>query len=89
MTAVEPDQGISTLILQRLDDLREDVRELRNGFVPNAVWSQRNEHVDATFRTLGREIGDLRAEVRSKSIPWPMVVSAVCAMAAVVLALIN
>lgn len=83
MTAESDREQTSQLILQRLDELRDDLRDMRAGYVPNAVWAQRNQHVDSQLRSVGREVGDLRTEVRAKSVPWPSVVSAVVSLVAI------
>ena len=64
-------------VLARLDDIKDDVTAIRTTldalperYVPRAEWRQRNEHVDTQFRTHGREIGDLRSEMRSRRAPW-------------------
>jgi len=64
-------------VLARLDDIKGDVTAIRTQldalperYVPRAEWVQRNEHVDTQFRTHGREIGDLRSELRSRRAPW-------------------
>lgn len=51
-------------------------------YVPATLWEQRNRHVDFVHAGLGREIGDLRSELRSKRLPWPTVLSAVVAAVA-------
>lgn len=79
--------------MERLDDLREDVKGLRlqltsqgTTFVPKDVWLQRNEHVTTELRNQGREIGDLRSEVRSRRLPWTQVVTTVTSVIAILLA---
>lgn len=52
-------------------------------YVPSTLWEQRNRHVDFVTAGLGREIGDLRAEVRSKRAPWWSVASVALAALAV------
>lgn len=39
-------------------------------YVPAVLWEQRNRHVDFVHSGLGREIGDLRTEIRSRRVPW-------------------
>lgn len=81
------------LVVERLDDLRQDVAALRvqlttqaATYVHRDVWLQRNEHVNSELRSQGREIGDLRSEVRSKRLPWTQVVTTVTSVIAILLA---
>ncbi|TFV82048.1 hypothetical protein E4V99_14030 [Microbacterium sp. dk485] len=66
-----------TYIREDIAELREDIRELRrtvtdshDNKVSHREWAQRNDHVNGRLQGLGREIGDLRAELRAKSAPW-------------------
>lgn len=84
------------VLVSRVEDLRGDVAAMRtdqatqrSGMVPRTEWEQRNRHVDETFRTTGREIGDLRTELRSRRTPWPAVASVVLAAVALGLTLVQ
>lgn len=84
------------VIAAQMAFLREDVSNMSqklDSFHADKVsyreWNQRNGSVDQRFDVYGREIGDLRAdignvrtELRSKSVPWPSVASVVIAIAA-------
>lgn len=81
------------VVVARLDDLRQDVAGLRNELhasqsenVSRGEWGQRNAHVDTRLDALGREIGDLRTEVRSARAPWWTWATVLCAVAGVLLA---
>lgn len=63
--------------------------EAARTYVPTAVWSQRNEAVDGRINGLGREIGELRTELRSRRVSWPAVGALAVAAAALLLQLIN
>lgn len=83
------DAATLAVVVSRLDDLREDVQELRSEVrkaredaVSRGEWGQRNNHVDSRLNGLGREVGDLRADLNSKRAPWWSVASiAVAALA--------
>lgn len=66
-------------IEEKVDNL---TTALPQTYVPATLWEQRNRHVDFVHAGLGREIGDLRAEVRSKRAPWWSVAAVVVAGAA-------
>lgn len=65
------------IIADQIRFLREDFRDLSRKLeesnenkVSHREWSQRNEHVNNRLASLGREIGDMRTEIRAKSAPW-------------------
>jgi len=65
------------VLISQVSDLRDDIRELRTDLkdltetkVNYREWSQRNTEVNTRLGALGREIGDLRTEIRAKSAPW-------------------
>ena len=58
-------------------------------YVPANLWAQRNQQVDERHRDLGRELGDLRTELRSRRLPWPSVVAVLVAAAALGLSLMD
>lgn len=71
------DANITNVLVSQIEFLREDVRELSSKLdianenkVSHREWSMRNEHVNSRLSGLGREIGDLRTEIRAKSAPW-------------------
>lgn len=77
MAETKQGEDVQSLIFAELGRLREDVSELRKSVershenkVSHREWSQRNEHVNSRLSGLGREIGDLRTEIRAKSAPW-------------------
>lgn len=76
---------LSTAVTQLVQDNRERDRY----YVPHAVWSQRNESVDRLIAGQGREIGELRTELRSRRVSWPAVAAVAVAGAALLLQLIN
>jgi len=78
-----------------LTEVREDIREIRadlKDVVQNKVsyreWAQRNTEVNGRLSGLGREIGDLRTELRAKSAPWWSVAAVVVSALAIVSAFI-
>lgn len=94
MTTTERDTATLLVVVERLEDLRTDLGAIRMQltaqavtFVPRGEWVQRNESVDERFRALGRELGDLRTEVRSRRLPWTNVLSAVAAGVALLVSL--
>lgn len=65
------------VLASRVNDLRDDIAEIRSLLttihtdkVSYREWAQRNAEVNGRFSGLGREIGDLRTEIRAKSAPW-------------------
>ncbi|MDM8084757.1 hypothetical protein QUV83_08280 [Cellulomonas cellasea] len=85
-----PDEAATlAVVVARLDDLRGDVSRLsdtltaqRGELVGRGEWMMRNQHVDSVTAGLGREIGDLRGDVRSRRLPWPSVAAAIVSIAA-------
>lgn len=74
---VDNDQVTLAIVANQLKYIADDVRELRDDIkrsnedkVSYREWSQRNEHVNTRLGGLGREVGDLRTEIRAKSAPW-------------------
>lgn len=63
-------------------NLTKRVDEANDSKVSHREWSQRNDHVNTRLGSLGREIGDLRAEIRAKSAPWWSVGAVLVAVAA-------
>lgn len=65
------------VLVSQVGDMREDIRDMRNELkdigdnkVSYREWAQRNTEVNGRLSGLGREIGDLRTEIRAKSAPW-------------------
>ena len=76
------------VLISQVGDMREDLREMRIELVKigeNKVsyreWSQRNTEVNGRFTSQGREIADLRTEIRAKSAPWWSVGSLIVSVA--------
>lgn len=76
------------ILISQVDGLREDIKGLReevgkvtDNKVSYREWSQRNSEVNGRFTTQGREIGDLRTEIRAKSAPWWSVAAVLAAAA--------
>ncbi len=72
----EPDATLAVAVA-RLDDLRIDVRHLRDEVqdsrrdnASRGEWGQRNSAVDARFEGQGREIAQLRQDINSRRAPW-------------------
>lgn len=73
----ESDPVTLAVVASQIGDLREDIRDLR-GDISNArdnnvsrgEWVQRNSNVDTRFQNQGREIGELRLELRARRAPW-------------------
>jgi malate synthase len=70
--------------------LRTDLADVRTGLVSRGEWEQRNNHVDSRFQAqslqsdtrhqqLGREIGELRTEIRARQAPWWSVAAVIVA----------
>ena len=90
----DDDRVTLLLVVERLDDLKESVSNVQAqlglqaaSFVPRGEWVLRNQHVDETHRSLGREIGDLRTELRSRRLPWPTVLGAIVSVAALLISM--
>lgn len=95
----DSDPATLAVVVARLDDLRDDMRAMRQelashraDLVPRGEWEQRNRHVDARFQEQGREIANLRTEVRteaqSRRQPWTAVAAAIVGIASIALTLI-
>lgn len=85
----------TAVVIARLDDLRSDFAAIRQqladqsaALVPRSEWQLRNIHVDETFKSQGREISDLRTELRSRQTPWTAKASAIGSILAVSLSVI-
>lgn len=91
MPGPETDTATLAVILSRLDDIKDDVQNLRSSqesnidrYVSRGEWSQRNSNVDNRFAGQGREIADLRADVNSKRAPWWTWAALICSGLALV-----
>lgn len=78
------DEAAATLavVVARLDDVREDIRDLRTDLsahrtemVSRGEWEMRNRAVDNRFENQGREIAELKA-ARAPWWSWASVVIA-------------
>lgn len=94
MTTPEQDRVTLLVVAERLDDLKNAVASVQTQlaaqsatFVPRGEWVLRNQHVDGMFTGHGREIGDLRAELRARRLPWPTVVGAIVSVVALLVAM--
>lgn len=96
MTSPLPDEDRVTLrvVAERLADVQASQTAIQQQltqqavvFVPRGEWVLRNQQVDGTFSAHGREIGDLRAELRSRRLPWPSVVAAIVSCVALAVGL--
>lgn len=94
MTA-PPDEVTLAILGTKVDALTGTVHQLVTDnrdrdryYVPHALWAQRNESVDGRVNGLGREIGELRTEIRSRRVSWPAVGAVTVAAAALLLQLI-
>lgn len=77
--------------ISRIDDLREDIAglrtdlsDIRTSHVTRGEWEQRNNFSDSKFHSIGREVGDLRAELNSRRAPWWSVVAVGAALGALI-----
>lgn len=70
-------------------DLNGAVRDGLAARVPRTEWEQRNRSVDDRMNGLGREIGELRTEIRSRRVSWPAVGAVVVAGSALLLQLVQ
>ena len=84
------------VLVSQVGDMREDIRDMRNDLktigdnkVNYREWIQRNQEVNGRLGSLGREIGDLRTELRAKSAPWWSVSAVVVAVASLAWTIFN
>ena len=90
----EDDRVLLRVVAERLADvqvsqgaIREQLTQQSASFVPRGEWVIRNQPVDSQFTGHGREIGDLRAELRARRLPWPTVVGAIGSLVAIAISL--
>lgn len=76
--------------------LREDVKGLRSQLAENYAamvtrneWVMRNQAVEQRFQDQGREIAQLRTEVKARHHPWPQVATAVVAVGSLAITLLR
>lgn len=72
---------------QAFSDMRRDLAAQPATYVQRNEWMLRNTAVDRRFTDQGREIGELRTELRSRRTPWTSVVPAIVSVVSVVVAL--
>lgn len=91
----DDDRATLATINVELRHLRDDVEELSSTLktsagvhVTRTEWQLRNAHVDSVHASLGREIGQVRADVAARRTPWPTVASVALAAAALIITLI-
>lgn len=86
MSSPLPDDDRVTLrvVAERIGDIQASQKAIQQQlttqaatFVPRGEWMLRNTQVDEKHSGLGREIGELRSELRSRRLPWPTVVAAI------------
>lgn len=84
------------VVVARLDDLREDMKALRDevratgaNVVGRGEWTQRNNLVDSRFEGHGREIAHIRTDLASRRTPWPAVAGAVTGVGSLLIVLIQ
>lgn len=70
-----------------LSDMRHDLAQQAATYVHRNEWLTRNTAVDTRFIDQGREIGELRTEIRSRRTPWTSVVPAIVSVISVGVAL--
>lgn len=80
------DAASLAVVVARLDDVREDIRDLRTDLsahrtemVSRGEWEMRNRAVDARFDNQGREIAELKA-ARAPWWSWASVLVAAAAL---------
>lgn len=80
------DAASLAVVVARLDDVREDIRDLRTDLsshrtemVSRGEWEMRNRAVDSRFDNQGREIAELKA-ARAPWWSWASVLVAVAAL---------
>lgn len=73
MSPAPDDAATLAVVVSRIDDLREDIADMRRAVAESAArsvsrgeWEQRNNYSDSRFAALGREIGDLRNETHTR-----------------------
>lgn len=91
MTAMD-DAASLAVVVARLDDVREDIRDLRTDLsshrtemVSRGEWEMRNRAVDSRFDNQGREI----AELKAARAPWWSWASVLVAAAALIWAVLG
>lgn len=93
----EQDDAVTlAVVAARLSDLKTQVGEIgtmltaqRAEFVGRNEWLMRNATVDTRFEGQGREIADLKTELRTRRLPWPTVAAVVVAGAALALEVVS
>lgn len=75
------------VIQTSLIDIREDIKQLRadqnmnvTTYVTRNEWALRNQTVNDKFESQGREIGDLRIEIRGRRVHWTAIASLLVAV---------
>lgn len=77
------------LLREQVTALSALVREQQQTYVTTLLWEHRNRAVDQVHANLGREIGELRVELRSRRVSWPAVGAFAVAAGALLLQLIG
>lgn len=87
---MDEDSKLLAVVVQRLDDLREDFQGLRNevtasrqDVVGRGEWLQRNALSDSRFEAQGREISEIKQAMAAARAPWWSWLGPVVAMVAV------
>lgn len=96
MPGSDVEEAALGVLISQVGDMREDIREMRTDLkamsedkVSYREWSQRNAEVNGRFTSQGREIGELRLEIRSKSAPWWSVGSLIVSIVAIGYTILN
>lgn len=72
-----------------IESLRAELQQQRQAYVPRTEWEQRNRQVDERTAGLGREIGQLRAELAAKRLSWPAVAGGIGGVVSVAIVIIR
>ena len=97
MTTPQADDRVTLgVVVARLDDLRRDVRSLRDeliatrrDFVTRGEWVTRNEHVDSRFADMVTQVQEAKASAKRPHTPWWSVATAVVAIVTVSLLIVQ
>ncbi len=89
MIVPESEEWSNAEMVRALKRIEQKLDMIPTAYVTREEWKMRNDTVNGRFQDMGREIGDLRGELKSKRVSWTAVGAFVFAGIATALSLIQ
>jgi len=84
-----PDDYTTAELTRAIQRIEKGVEEIRSDVRSQAQVYATKEHVAEVKESLGREIRDIKVDMQSRRTPWPQVMSAIVALVALAVVLVQ